>query len=608
MYDAERMRKDMKNRCFRMICAVLSLLMALSCGAIAETAPADDGVMREGLTALEVTRLMGNGTNLGNTMEACNTNSIAPGNDPKTYEVTWGQPVTTPEMLAGMKAAGFDTVRIPVAWMTNATTLAIDGNYIIDAAYLDRVAEIVDYARSAGMYVIINDHWDGGWWGMFGSESAETRQLAMDAFTGMWAQIAIRFADYSDYVIFECANEELGGRFDENSVYCSDSVVSYLSDNERYALTNEVNQAFVDTVRSTGGNNAERFLLVAGYSTNIDQTCDERFKMPVDTAENKLLLSVHYYDPWSYCGATTAAGATAWGTKGDYEYMDQQLKKMTKFTQQGVGIVIGEYAALPGNDGLKVNTVAYHQRFLDLCDLYDMTSCLWDCSGMFVRRELKMVNDEIAAVYAGRNAASEEGKDYAEIQAAAQARLDAAMDAAPVTFVEDAIILTDETAVAWLMWNDGGWALSYSVGDDYNPDSISSGMKVTDVAITGPGTYTVGIDFSGTQQGVSNSVAFAAIGIANGEKLFPGYIIDIKEVLIDGEVYRLKGRAYTTSDNGITTRVNLFNEWVTSIPVGTARMHHGNLAGATPTPINRNDAAIAQIHSIYITFEYGPQK
>ena len=97
-------------------------------------------------------------------------------------------------------------------------------------------------------------------------------------------------------------------------------------------------------------------------------------------------------------------------------------------------------------------------------------------------------------------------------------------------------------------------------------------------------------------------------GGTDGEVLYPGYVIDIKEVKIDGEIYRLKGRAYTTSDNGVTTRVNLYNEWVTSVPVGTARMHYGNLAGATPTPINRNDAAIAQIHSIYITFEYGPQK
>jgi len=597
-FTPERMNL-MKN----LLCILLAFLALCTISALA-----DDGVMREGLTSLELTRLMGNGTNLGNTFEACDTSRpYTPGRDPKTYEVSWGAPVTTQGMLTAMKAAGFDTIRIPVAWMTNATNLA-GGDYTIDPAYLARVKEVVDYARNADMYVILNDHWDGGWWGMFGSESAETRAFAMEAYKGMWGQIAAYFADYSDYVIFESANEELGSRFDEDSRYCSDSVNTYLSDDARYALTNQVNQAFVDTVRAAGGNNAQRFLLIAGYGTNIDQTCDTRFRMPADSAEDKLLLSVHYYDPWSYCGASTAAGATAWGTKSDYEYMDGQLQKLTRFVKQGIGVVIGEYAALPGNDGLKVNTLAYHSRFLDLCDVYDLTSCLWDCSGFFVRRELAMCDPDIAALYASRNAASEANADYADIQSAAKARLDAGMDAAPVTFLEDAIVVTDQTAVAWIMWNDGAWSLSYSVGDDYTPDSISGGMKVTDAVITGEGTYTVGLDFTGTAQGCSKSIAFAAIGIMNGEKLFPGYVVDIKEVLINGQKYNLKGRAYTTSDNGKTTRVNLYNSWVTAVPVGSARMHYGNLAGATPTPINVNDPIIQRIESIYVTFEYSPMK
>lgn len=587
----------------RLLCTLLALLVLCGLSALA-----DDGVMRENLTALELTRLMGNGINLGNTFEACDANRpYEAGRDPKGYEVTWGQPVTTQEMLTAMKAAGFDTIRIPVAWMTNATDL-VNGDYTIDSAYLARVKEVVDYARNAGMYVIINDHWDGGWWGMFGSESAETRAYAMEAYKGMWSQIAAYFADYSDYLIFESANEELGARFDEDSRYCSDSVNTYLDDDARYALCNEVNQAFVDTIRAAGGNNASRFLLIAGYGTNIDQTCDSRFRMPADTVEDRLLLSVHYYDPWSYCGASSAAGATAWGIKSDYEYMNAQLQKLSMFVKQGIGVVIGEYGALPGSDGMKANDLAYHTRFLDLCDYYDMTSCLWDCSGFFIRRELHMADAELAELYASRNAASEDGRDYAQVQSAAKTRLDAALEEAPVTFLEDAIVVTDETAVAWIMWNDGSWALSYSVGDTYNPDSISPGMKVTDVAITGQGTYTVGIDFTGTTQGFSKSIAFAAIGIMNGEKLFPGYVIDIKEVLINGEKYILKGRAYTTSDDGNTTRVNLFNEWVKSVPVNQARIHYGNLAGTTATPINRNDVVIAQIESIYITFEYVPQK
>lgn len=597
---------DMKKRFLHLFSLMLAVLMLIPCVGSAEEAEAvDNGVMREGLTALEATRLMGNGINLGNTLEACDSNVGIKTNTPLSYETHWGQPKTTQAMIDGMKAAGFDTIRIPVAWMTNATHL-YEGDYTIDADYMDRVEEVVRYARKAGMYVIINDHWDGGWYGMFGSESAETRALAMEAYKGMWQQIAERFRDYSDYLIFESANEELGTRFDENSaLYCSDSVVTYLTDDERYALTNEINQKFVDVVRATGGNNATRFLLIAGYGTNIDQTCDDRFQMPKDTADSKLMVSVHYYDPWSYCGASSAASATKWGKVSDYEYMDQQLAKMTKFTEAGYGVVIGEYGALPCSDGLKDNTLAYHTAFLDTCTKYNLTNCLWDCSGLYKRVSQTFADDDILAMYQEKRQANEEGQDYADVQAAAAAEAAAAAAEAPVTFLQDAVVVDDQTALAWIMWNDGSWALTHSVGDTYNADTISEGLVATNAIITGEGKYTVGLDFTGTAQGYSASVAFAAIGISNGEALYPNYLVNIKEVRINGEIYRLKGRAYTTSDDGLCTRVNLYNEWVTSVPK-TARLPGGNLAGATPTPINRNDAVIAEIKTIEIDFEYVP--
>ncbi len=596
----------MKKRFLHLFSLMLAVLMLIPCVGSAEEAEAvDNGVMREGLTALEATRLMGNGINLGNTLEACDNNVGIKTNTPLSYETHWGQPKTTQAMIDGMKAAGFDTIRIPVAWMTNATHL-YEGDYTIDTDYMDRVEEVVRYARKAGMYVIINDHWDGGWYGMFGSESAETRALAMEAYKGMWQQIAERFRDYSDYLIFESANEELGGRFDENSpLYCSDSVVTYLTDDERYALTNEINQTFVDVVRATGGNNATRFLLIAGYSTDINQTCDDRFQMPKDTVDSKLMVSVHYYDPWSYCGASSAVSATKWGKVSDYEYLDQQLAKMTKFTEAGYGVVIGEYGALPCSDGLKDNTLAYHTAFLDACTKYDLTNCLWDCSGLYKRVSQTFADDDILAMYQEKRQANEEGQDYADVQAAAAAEAAAAAAEAPVTFLQDAVVVDDQTALAWIMWNDGSWALTHSVGDTYNADAISEGLVATNAIITGEGKYTVGLDFTGTAQGYSASVAFAAIGISNGEALYPNYLVNIKEVRINGEIYRLKGRAYTTSDDGVCTRVNLYNEWVTSVPK-TARLPGGNLAGATPTPINRNDAVIAEIKTIEIDFEYVP--
>ena len=586
------------------ICLLLLLCLALlaAAGAAAEEAPAG---------SVELTRLMGNGINLGNTFEACN-NGMSGGcttDDPAFYETMWGQPVTTREMIRGMKEAGFDSIRIPVAWMTNATHLGKGvGDYTISEAYFARVEEVVGWALEEGMIVILNDHWDGGWYGMFGSDSAETRALAMEAYKGMWTQIANRFEKYDWHLIFEGANEEIGARFDENSpLYCQDSVDHYLTDAQKYQLANEVNQAFVDTVRAAGGNNADRFLLVPGFGTNIAQTFNSRFVMPRDSAENRLLISVHCYSPWSYCGeGSNARTATPWGIAKNFADLENEMKMMAKFVSQGYGVIIGEYGVLPGSDGvLKDNTVTYHRYFLDLCDYYDYCPVLWDCSSFFVRRDLQIRDADFAALYLEKRRANEGEPDV--VKAAAKASMDAAVAAAPASFREDAIQVTDDTCVAWIMWSSGDWQQSYSVGDTYDPNSISGGLVPTDTVIDGEGTYTVALDFTGTDAGYSKSVAFSALGIANGEVLHPGWAVHIQSLKINGEEYHMSGRPYTTSDDGKCTRVNLFNEWVTSFP-GDARVLYGPNIGISATVLNRNDEVIGRVETIEITFLYGPKK
>ena len=587
----------------RIIIFILALLAAaVFSAALAEEAPGN---------AIEMSRRMGNGINLGNTMEACNNGKTGGrvSESPGFYETYWGQPVTTPEMLQAMKAAGFDTLRIPVAWMTNATHLN-RGDYTISEKYMDRVEEIVNYALDAGMIVIINDHWDGGWWGMFGSDTEETRNLAMEAYISMWTQLSERFGKYDWRVVFESANEELGGSFDQNSpLYCEDSLAHIMPDDQRYALTNKINQTFVDTVRSSGGNNADRFLLIAGYNTDIDHTFDSRFKMPQDTAEGRLLVSVHYYGPWSYCGASTAKGATLWGKKTDFETMYSDLSRMKKFTAAGYGVVIGEYGALTGGDGvMKKNAPVYHEAFLNCCDALDLANCLWDCSGFFVRKKLKITEEEMAAVYAGRNAASEAGRDYAEIAAAGKAAFDAMVEAAPVSLVESALNVDADGCVAWIMFSGGDWAMSYSVGDVYTPDSMTPGIVPTDVEITGAGTYTVALDFTGTERGYAANTAFSAVGISNGEQKFPGYCIMITELKINGEAVQLKGRNYTCSDDGKCTRTNLYNEWVDMKSARTgARVLFGDLTGISATVLDRELEAMQKIRTIEVTFRYEPR-
>ena len=567
----------------------------------------DNGIMLKDLTANELVRLMGNGTNLGNTMEATNSNSKNNSVYPiSSLETMWGQPETTQEMITYLKKCGFDTIRIPVAWINNGTTYAEGddpSNYIIREDLLDRVETIINYALNEDMYVIINDHWDAGWWGMFGQETDPNHQKAIDIYVSMWTQISERYKEYGYRLIFEGANEEIGSRFNDADPLLSPEGIT-LNEDEYYALANQVNQLFVDTVRATGGNNEQRFLLIPGINTNIANTCDERFVMPTDTADSKLLISVHFYDPWSYCGD----GATgSWGIKTDYEAINETLKKMTKFTEAGYGVIIGECGVLNTSNCTELlpNAVQYHENLLANCNLYNYCPVLWDTSCFFNRNTLSCVDSEFATLYRKYSFGWNEGSDVTdeEIRAEAEATMAELIENAPEKFREDAIEVTADTAVAWIMWNDGGWTISYSVGDTYAPDSMTAGLSPTDVEITGAGTYTVGLDFTGTDAGFSNSTAFSALAIANGEILYPGYCIEIKEIKINGEVYENFGKYYTCSDDKVCTRVNLYNAWVTEVPE-EARRADGDLTDATPTPFDAADPILKNIQTLEITFEY----
>ena len=557
-----------------------------------ETTQDTDG--SEDLTALELSRLMGNGINLGNTMEAYGRPELGINADTSKYETFWGQPVTTEEMIAGMKNSGFDSIRIPVAW-TNMMDYE-NGDYTIADAYLDRVDELITYAINNGMYVIINDHWDGSWWGMFGSATEETRETAFTMYTSMWTQLAERYHDYDESLIFESGNEELGNRLNDTDI-CKDS--GSLSEDECYEMTNRINQTFVDTVRATGGNNADRFLLIAGYNTNIAKTCDDRFKMPKDTIPDKLLVSVHYYDPWNYCGTDSG---TQWGTHGEYETQNADLKKMTKFTEQGYGVIIGEYGVLAKDDGtLKDSITAYTENLLDNCDLYNFVPMLWDTSTFFVRSELTFSDDDLLALYTSRSYAAQEKTSEEELAAAATERMDTALVNAPEVFDTSIDVSTLDGSIAWIMFNSRDWSVAYSSGDSYKPDDKAAGLVATDAVIDGAGTYTISLDFTGTDAGFAEGTAFSAIGISNAEVLYPGYMIDIKEIEVNGTPYELTGTPYTTSDNGICTRLNLYNEWVTDIP-DTARIMGGNAADAAATVVDNE--TLGQIKTLKITFDF----
>ena len=543
------------------------------------------------MTSLEVIRAMGNGINLGNTLEAYNHQGYLNGSSPTLAETSWGQPTTTQEMIQGLKAAGFDTIRIPIAW-TNGMNFE-SGDYTIDSRLMERVDEVVTWALDADMYVIINDHWDGGWWGMFGSADQAVRDQAWAMYKSMWTQIGEHFADRSYKLIFEAGNEELGDRLNDKNITGSKGV---LTEDECYETTNEINSEFVKTIRSLGGNNPERFLLIAGYNTDITKTCDDRFKMPEDTADSKLLLSVHYYTPWDYCGTD---GVNQWGSTSDYDEMNGLFSKLSKFSEQGYGVVIGEYAVMMTNGGIKDDADIFYSNLMDNCDLYDFCPVLWDCSSFYKRITNTLSDEKLAELFSSRAYSSEAGKSVDEIKSAAKERIDETRTSAEGNAMADVELApSDDAAIAWIMYQSADYTKAYSVGDTYDPTNKTKGIKEKNALITGEGTYTVSLDF--TECGAAKGVAFAALGISNGEDLFPGYTVTIDKILINNAPYEPDGKEFATSDDSHCTRVNLYNAWISSVPK-EARTTDGDLTGCSAQIMSLGDKTYVETISVTFT-------
>lgn len=303
------------------------------------------------LTAEEMVAEMGTGWNLGNTMDG--HTGLTPS------ETLWQSVKTTKQLMQTVHDAGFNTVRIPVTW----GNMIDDANgYAIKDAWLTRVQEIVDYAVAQDMYVIINIHHDGaeqtGWLRL----ATEDRESLYEKFAGVWANIAERFRDYDEHLIFESMNEVTGG---------DDSKTGVLRDME---VIMELNQIFVDTVRATGSNNTQRWLSVPARYTNINNTCKDEygFTMPEDRVKH-LFLSVHYYD-WQF-GLQENLGVTTW-TLDKAKSLENEVKQLEKFTSQGYPVIMGEYGAVNKNN---TEERTYHYEVVNrLCKTYGIVPCVWD--------------------------------------------------------------------------------------------------------------------------------------------------------------------------------------------------------------------------------------
>jgi len=371
------------------------LILTAGCSAVEEGAldkaeTSADTNSNEVITATQMAEEMGIGLNLGNTMEAYDANGcetigyewipVCGSNTPADYEKQWGATATTQDIVDGVKAAGFDTIRIPVFW---GNMMENDNTYTINPDYMARVREIVDYAQNAGLCTVINIHHFDEF--IIRRNSLEECQKI---FTTLWTQIANEFKDYPYTLVFEGFNEYLGGgQFDESGK---------LVEPERadgFKMANTLNQTFVDAVRATGGNNAERVLIVSGYWTNIDLTTSAEFVVPTDTVSDRIMVSVHYVDNAIYW--SNKIGGKEW-----LDYIDNQCELLKKaFTDKGIPVFLGETTSIypKGNfapDATHTDSTECLEIVLGTLDEYGFVPVLWDTSNNFYNRTTCQIKRE----------------------------------------------------------------------------------------------------------------------------------------------------------------------------------------------------------------------
>ena len=329
---------------------------------------AGNGGTASDVDATKLAVAMGFGTNLGNTLE--NTT---------TWETGWGEPLLTQSFIQSLAGHGIKTVRVPVAWDTYATA------GVIDPTKLARVKEVVGWILGAGMYAIVNIHWDGGW--IDNESNANKYKLTDDVktkFASYWTQIASGFASVGPQLIFEGLNEE--GKF-----YVSGDTTQAPD----YAALNQLNQLFVSTVRAQGSFNQSRALLIAGFTTDIDLTCVDAFSVPTDPAgTGKLFLSIHYYTPYTFTGLDTVESwgspATTWGSATEKTTLDGLFSKLAAFSaQKKIPVIIGEFGVTRGQSYVRdpASRIAWMEAVAKGALSRGMVPVLWDTGSEIMRSD-----------------------------------------------------------------------------------------------------------------------------------------------------------------------------------------------------------------------------
>jgi endoglucanase len=334
-------------------------------------------------TATELAKKIKLGLNIGNTMEATGG------------ETGWGNPLITNDLIKAIKQNGFNAIRLPVAW----NQYADQTSSIIRNSWLTRVKQVVQYCVDNNMYVIVNIHWDGGWLENNCTEAKKVENNAKQK--AFWEQIAVTLRDYDEHVLFASANEP------------------NVKDATQMSVLLSYHQTFIDAVRSTGGKNAYRVVIVQGPSTDIETTDKLMTTLPTDKVANRMMAEVHYYTPWNFCGmdkdesygkmfyywgagnhsTTDTSRNPTWGEEATVDANFALMKK--QFVDKGIPVIIGEFGAtartnLTG-DALKLHLAsrAYYFKYVTKQAIANgFLPFFWDTGGLINRTNYSVTDQQ----------------------------------------------------------------------------------------------------------------------------------------------------------------------------------------------------------------------
>jgi len=306
--------------------------------------------------------------NLGNTLDAI------------PDETSWGNPAVTKALFDTIKSQGFRSVRIPVTWTDHQSSTA---PYTIDARWMTRVKQVVDWALADGLYVVINVHHDSWQWI---ADMPTDHDGVLARFKASWTQIAATFKDSPHKLLFESNNEpQFNNTTDAQGIQYND----------------ELNTAFHGVVRQSGGNNATRLLVLPSLHTNSGQVFLDALVSEMKSLNDpNLVATVHYYS-W-YPFSVNIAGGTQFDATAQKDLTDNFARLRDTLVSKGIPVYLGEYGLLSYPDHFQPaprvergEALKYFEMFGYEARTSGVTTALWDAYNFLNRSTLQWRDPEL---------------------------------------------------------------------------------------------------------------------------------------------------------------------------------------------------------------------